>query len=47
VVDNDFDSLDAVIEQIGMSRGVHQFVIRKSIDEEDAVRRRLDKYAVE
>jgi len=47
VIDNDFGSLRAVIGQIGTDRGVHKYTIRKSIDEEDAVRRRLDKYAVE
>ncbi len=47
VIDNDFDSLDAVIGQIGTRRGVHKYMIRKSIDEEDAVRRRLEKYGLE
>ena len=47
VIDGEFDSLDAVIGQIGSGRGVHELIIQKSVDEEDAVRCRLEKYAVE
>ena len=47
VIDGEFDSLDAVIGQIGTGRGIHELIIRKSIDEEDAVRRRLEKYGIE
>ena len=46
MIDGEFDSLDAVIGQIGTSRGVHELVIRKSIDEEEAVRRLLKKYGI-
>ncbi len=46
VVDSDLDGLQAVIEQIGTSRGVHQFLIQASAEEGDSIRDRLRTYGI-
>ncbi len=47
VVDGDLAGLDAVIHQIGTSRGVHQFLIRAAAEEGPLLRGKLREYGIE
>ena len=46
VIGESFDVLDAVVEQLGDGRGVHQWMITAPLAEESAVRRRLREYGI-
>lgn len=47
VVDGDLDGLDAVIEQIGTSQGIHQFLIQMPTGQRRAVQDQLRVYGIE